>query len=250
MERPRTARERARQELTREIKELALRQLAESGAADLSLRAIARELGMVSSALYRYFRSRDELLTALIVDAYDDLADALVEADEALPPDRHRERWVATCTATRTWARREPHRFHLVYGSPVPGYRAPADTVAPAERVMRAFARILDDAAAAGALESRERRKKEQRDDPDGRVDDGVPDAGLQAQLRTVGAVLAGHVPAAVLADLVAGFAELVGIVNLELAGHFVGGFEPADALFRHVVERRADTLGLPVAAS
>ena len=81
----RTARERARAELTREIKEEARRQLAASGAQGLSLRSVARELGMVSSALYRYFRSRDELLTALIIDAYEALGGAAEAASSALP---------------------------------------------------------------------------------------------------------------------------------------------------------------------
>ena len=79
--RPPTARERARAELTREIKETARRHLAEHGAAALSLRAVAREIGMVSSAVYRYFPSRDDLLTALLVDAYDAVADAAEEAE-------------------------------------------------------------------------------------------------------------------------------------------------------------------------
>ena len=71
-----TARQRARAELTREIKEAARRQLAAVGAQQLSLRAVARELGMVSSAVYRYFPSRDDLLTALIIDAYDSIGEA------------------------------------------------------------------------------------------------------------------------------------------------------------------------------
>jgi len=77
---PRTARERARAELTREIKEAARRQLAATGADGISLRAVARELGMASSALYRYYPSRDDLLTALIIDAYDAVGDAAEQA--------------------------------------------------------------------------------------------------------------------------------------------------------------------------
>src|ERR1700744_1415209 len=91
---PRTARERARTELTREIKEEARRQLAAAGADGLSLRAVARELGMVSSALYRYYPSRDELLTALIIDAYDAIG-AAVEDAIAAAPGPARDGWVA-----------------------------------------------------------------------------------------------------------------------------------------------------------
>src|SRR5215218_139210 len=73
-------RARVRQELTSEIKAVARRQLATEGA-NLSLRAVARELGMVSSAVYRYFPSRDDLLTALMIDAYHDMGDAIDAAE-------------------------------------------------------------------------------------------------------------------------------------------------------------------------
>ena len=99
---PPTARERVRAELTAEITDAARRQLAEVGAAALSLRAVAREVGMVSSAVYRYFPSRDELLTRLIIESYDALGAAAEEADDpSLPP---RERWLAVCRAVRGWA--------------------------------------------------------------------------------------------------------------------------------------------------
>src|SRR5579875_3826393 len=101
----RTARERARAELTREIKEEARRQLAAAGASGLSLRAVARELGMVSSALYRYYPSRDDLLTALIIDAYDAVGDAAEAAIASAAPGPARQRWTAACHAIRDWAR-------------------------------------------------------------------------------------------------------------------------------------------------
>src|SRR3954451_7681714 len=119
----RTARERVRAELTKEITDIARRQLATEGAGGLSLRAVARELGMVSSAIYRYFPSRDDLLTALIVDAYDDLGTCA----EASVADGAREsalvRWQGVCRAVRAWALAHPHEYALLYGSPVPGYR-------------------------------------------------------------------------------------------------------------------------------
>ncbi|MGH3408691.1 MAG: TetR/AcrR family transcriptional regulator, partial [Streptosporangiaceae bacterium] len=160
------ARERARAQLTREIKEEARRQVAAGGAQQLSLRAVARELGMVSSALYRYYPSRDELLTALIIDAYDSLgaaaeaavtdsavADSAVAdsavADSAVADAARssvRERWRACCRAVRDWARARPHEYALIYGSPVPGYEAPPQTVAPAARVPVALGGLLAEA--------------------------------------------------------------------------------------------------------
>lgn len=145
---PRTARERARAEITAEIIETGRRHLATDGAAGLSLRAIARELGMASSAVYRYMASRDELLTKLIIDAYDSLG-AATEAMEAL---RDRSdlfgRWSAICEAVRSWAIANPNEYALIYGSPVPGYVAPPDTVAPASRVSSLLVQILIEAVA------------------------------------------------------------------------------------------------------
>src|SRR3712207_6501458 len=147
---PSTVRERVRAELTAEITAAARRQLAEVGAAALSLRAVARELGMASSALYRYFPSRDDLLTRLIVDGYDALGAAAEDADD--PEESARDRWTAVCRAVRTWARAHPHEYALLYGSPVPGYRAPRDTVPAASRVGVVLGRIVGDAARDGAL--------------------------------------------------------------------------------------------------
>ena len=141
-------RSRVRAQLTQEIKDEARRQLAEAGASALSLRAVARELGMVSSGIYRYFKSRDDLLTALIIDAYDSLG-AEVEAAEALcEPTDFAGRWGACCHGVRNWALRQPHEYALIYGSPVPGYRAPVDTNSPASRVTQALVAIIREAAA------------------------------------------------------------------------------------------------------
>ncbi|MGH3171774.1 MAG: TetR/AcrR family transcriptional regulator, partial [Trebonia sp.] len=169
-----TARERARAELTREIKEEAKRQLAASGANGLSLRAVARSLGMVSSALYRYFPSRDDLLTALIIDAYNSMGTAVEEAisSSADAGDSARGRWAAACRTVRNWATARPHEYALIYGSPVPGYRAPAATIGPAARVPVAFIGILRGAAAGPGLET-----------PAGGVPFGGPVAGQAAKI-------------------------------------------------------------------
>src|SRR3954469_2256357 len=122
-----------RVEITRTIQATARRPLAEVGPAALSLRAIARDVGMVSSAVYRYFPSRDELLTALIVQAYDELGDAVERADTpAADRDDLAGRVGALCPAIHDGARANPHEYALVYGSPVPGYAAPDTTVASA----------------------------------------------------------------------------------------------------------------------
>ena len=146
-----TARERVRAELIREITEIARRQLATEGAAGLSLRAVAREMGMVSSAIYRYFKSRDDLLTTLIIDGYNAVGTAVEKAEAACPPADFAGRWLAACRAVRTWALAHPHEYALVYGSPVPGYEAPEQTIGPASRAAAVFGKIIGDAYRAGA---------------------------------------------------------------------------------------------------
>ena len=136
----------SRERIEAQIIELGRRHLVEHGAAGLSLRAIARDLGMVSSAVYRYVSSRDELLTLLLVDAYSELADAVDRARDAMS-----EVWsddvIAIAQAARHWAIAHPASWALLYGSPVPGYHAPADrTVGVGTRVVGA----LFDAVAAG----------------------------------------------------------------------------------------------------
>jgi AcrR family transcriptional regulator len=135
----------ARDRIERRIIELGRRHLVTEGAAGLSLRAIARDLGMVSSAVYRYVGSRDELLTLLLVDAYTELADAVDGARATA--GSWRDRLHAMARAARGWAVDHPARWALLYGSPVPGYRAPAErTLGPGTRVVAA----LFDAVAAG----------------------------------------------------------------------------------------------------
>src|SRR3954454_7856799 len=143
---PRTARERVRIELTNEIKDVARRQLAVHGSAGLSLRAVARAVGMVSSAVYRYFPSRDELLTALIIDAYAAVGMAVTDAEAAVRRNDPIGRWMAACGALRTWAIATPHEYALIFGSPVPGYRAPQDTIDPATIVPVVLLKIIADA--------------------------------------------------------------------------------------------------------
>jgi AcrR family transcriptional regulator len=227
-----TARERARAEITAEIKDAARRQLAATGA-QLSLRAVARELGMVSSALYRYFPSRDDLLTALIIDAYDALAAAAEQAGAAAgaqPGATARDQWRACCHAVRGWARAHPPEYALIYGSPVPGYHAPQETVPHAARVAAALAVILTGARADGPA------------GPGGRPLPGQ----LAAQARALAAAVAPGVPAPVAARGLIAWTQLFGMISFELFGQLVGSADPADDFFAFAIEQTADLVGLP----
>jgi AcrR family transcriptional regulator len=226
-----TARERARAELTREIKLQARRQLAAHGAQGLSLRAVARELGMVSSAIYRYFPSRDDLLTTLIIEAYDALGESAEAASAGPPPSDIRGRWRAACHAVRSWAAAHPHEYALIYGSPVPGYRAPRDTVAPATRAVRVLGGLLADAGPA--------MRNVAGSSP------ALPPE-LAEQSALVADAIAPGVPPAVIARALTAWTQLFGMISFELFGQFVGSLEPADSFFGYAVDRMADLVGLP----
>ncbi|MBK9558781.1 MAG: TetR/AcrR family transcriptional regulator [Candidatus Microthrix subdominans] len=149
---PTGVRARARAEFVGEIKAAARSQLRTDGADSLSLRAVARQLGVASSALYRYFPSRDDLLTALISDAYGDLASAAERATVESAGKPFVERWVSLARAIRSWALKHRHEYALIYGSPVPGYVAPPETAQPARRLTSTWLSVLTDAAADGEL--------------------------------------------------------------------------------------------------
>lgn len=141
----------ARDRIEAEIIEIGRGHLITEGAAGLSLRAVARDLGMVSSAIYRYVASRDDLLTLLLVDAYDELADAVEAAAAADPGADWPDRMVAMAHAARAWAVDQPARWALLYGSPVPGYRAPADiTVGPGTRMIVSVLAVVAEGILAG----------------------------------------------------------------------------------------------------
>jgi len=225
---PRTARERARAEITAEILAAARRYLATDGAPALSLRAIARDLGMASSALYRYFKNRDDLLTRLVIDAYDSLGSAAEASEAAVDRADLPGRFAATCQAVRTWALANPNEYALIYGSPVPGYIAPADTVGPAIRVSALLLRVLIDAAGPGRP-------------PAGDAWDAVaPDAA--AALAPVLSQLPPGIPTALVQRGLMVWTGLFGVVSFELYGqlHQVVGEDPADrdAFFSECVRR------------
>ncbi|MDF3299321.1 TetR/AcrR family transcriptional regulator [Streptomyces tropicalis] len=222
------ARARARTEITAAIKDEARRQLAAEGASKLSLRAVARALGMVSSALYRYFPSRDDLLTALIIDAYDSLGGAAETAHAAVAGAGELDRWTAVCEAVRGWALDHPHEYALIYGSPVPGYTAPRTTVLPAARVGLLLVGIVRDAHGRGALAA-----------------PPLP-GGLREEAARIAADLAPELPPEAALALVAAWAQLFGLVGFELFGQFERVVEERAPFFRHAAVRLAAGVGLP----
>lgn len=221
-------RARVRAELTKEIADVARKHLAESGAAALSLRAVARELGMASSAVYRYFPSRDDLLTTLIVDAYGALGDAVEAADAAAGPELM-DRWRAACGAVRDWALAHPHEWALVYGSPVPGYAAPQATTLAAARAPQVLIGIVSAGIAAGVVT-----------DP-GEGSDAALHPGLTADLG-----LPTGPTASLGSRAVHVWGSLIGTVSCELFGQFVNVVDDLDRNYADTVDRFAQLMCLP----
>ena len=206
-------REKAREHTRQAILAAARTELARAGGVGLSMRAIARDVGVVSSAVYRHFPTREALLTAMILESYQGLAQVLAAVDEDTPAGR----WRALAQAFREWAVQRPQEFQLVYGTPIPDYQAPPETVPAAAAVAAPFLATVTGpvpqfAAATPTPEL---------------VQDGEPSAA-----------------AAVVAEL----AALVGTLTLELSGHLVGVVDPA-ALYDGLVTRQLDTLGLSAPA-
>lgn len=219
-------RERARAEHTAEIVRLARVQVESEGASSLSLRAIARELGMVSSAIYRYFASRDELLTKLIIDSYDRLGEEVEAADAGV---RRRTdflgRWRAMSHAIRQWALAHPAEYALLFGTPVPGYAAPQDTIGPASRYTIVLIRLIVEMEGAGH-----------------RSADKVPVALRRdyARFRQRFDVAASD---AMLMGGMAAWANMMGAINLELFGHLHNVIDTPGALFEAVVAQQGRLL-------
>ncbi len=226
-EQPLSRRARYRAATREEAKGIALRQLAAGGGEAVSLNAIGKEMGVSGPALYRYFASRDALLTELIVDAYGDLA-ATIEAadvaarqgDEAAP----RERLRAFAAAFRAWALAQPHRYLLLYGTPVPGYVAPAGTVDLARRI------LIPVLVALAALPA-----------PATAADPRL--SALDAQFALWARETDQQTPGPVLRRSMAWWTRLHGAISLEIEGHFAGmGFDPA-LLYAAEVEALLDAM-------
>jgi AcrR family transcriptional regulator len=204
-----TRRERYRQETLAEIKQLAMQQVIRGGTEALSLNAIAKAMGMSGAALYRYFASRDDLLAELIVDAYHDLADELQAAARqgASPMARFR----GVTGAYRTWALAEPHRYRLVFSSPVgSGQLEPGRVIPAAQRSMDVFLSVLAEVSGSPSAAA-------------------VP-SGLHTQLEAWHARSgASALPPDILLRALLAWTRLHGVLSLELDGHLTAtGIDPA----------------------
>ncbi len=193
------------------IKETAREQISRNGAAALSLRAIARELSITAPAIYNYYPSRDDLVTALIVDAYHALAAALAAARDT-EQGSHAERIMASARAYRNWALAYPEEYSLIFGTPIPGYEAPMEITGPAAAAsMSVLIQVLDAAYQDGKLAP-------------GEI---APSLGEMLGPWTEKMDYAG--PPAIIHLALASWALIHGLVSLELFGHLTPSPEYGD---------------------
>ncbi|MFH8462650.1 TetR/AcrR family transcriptional regulator [Streptomyces sp. NPDC017991] len=208
-------RQRRRAAATREILDAAERQIAESGPAALSLRAVARSLGMTVQALYHYFPSRDELVTALITKAYEALGDAVQAAIDASREDSPLERVVTAAEGYRRWAVDHPERFQLLYGTPLRYYEAPVEgaTTRAVRRMSAIFEREMFDGFTPAQLAA---------------VDDSDLSPVFVAYLDQLPPTGEDALPPAVTALVMSAWGHMHGLVVLEVFGHttFLGAHQ------------------------
>lgn len=222
-----SARQRVHQAVRADIVAEARRQLADASAASLSLRAVARDLGMAPSAMYRYFASRDELLTALILEAYDAMGEMADHA--ARSAGTAANRLASVFRAVRGWAQAHPHEYALLFGTPVPGYRAPELTVGSASRVTGVMASLVMDAQRAGELEPAKIPP--------------ISDA-MAAQAQPVAQTVLPGVPLPIVARSLVVWGFLYGQISFELFGRMEGIISDADVLFDFAITTMLDMLG------
>jgi AcrR family transcriptional regulator len=220
-----SVRDRRRAETVHEIKGAALEQLAEGGPGGLSLRGVARAVGMTVQSLYHYFASRDALLTALVVDGHRELAGAVREAAEASRGRPHAERLFAASNAYRRWALANRPAFLLLYGTPVPGYEAPSgeEVTGASAALAPPFIEVVFD-----GWDTEELARVPLR-----------PGAERLVEVDTRRVPL----PAGALALLYELRAQMHGFVMLELTGHLAPMGDYGEELFRGMMDRSAEEL-------
>ena len=233
----RSRRERLRAQTFNEIKQTARYQMREHGAASISLRAIAREMGMSAPAIYRYFANYSELITSLIIDAFTSLADALEKADQRIvaaasdlnSAETHHNRLKTLGLTYRDWATKWPQDYLLIFGTPLPNYTAAVEQTEPAtQRVYQSLITVLASAQNNGHLKSAESRTQS-----------APATAALQAKWQTTSS---SELSPEVVQAAVAYLAMLEGLVSMELAQRF----ESVSAeIFPHMLDQQLTNLGL-----
>ena len=232
---PVSRRQRLHDATAEEIKTVARDLMVREGSSSLNLRAVARELGMTPSGLYRYFPSRDAILTALITDAYDAVGEAVEHAVEQAPVDGTCTGILAAVHAFRRWALEHPQEYGLIYGTPVPGYEAPAEqTMAAAMRTNSALLGLMAGAVQMGMIQLP--------------PDDSVPEMlrGMLAEMAEMEHKAEIGLPVAGWAVAMQFWVVLYGAINAEVFGHMPPPvLDHAAEFFDHTMRRALAVMGV-----
>jgi AcrR family transcriptional regulator len=215
-----------------EIKAAARRQMAQYGTAGLSLRGIARELGVTAPAIYNYFPRLEDLITALIVDTFTALAEAMEAAEAEIESDRPYDKIMALCLAYREWAVAHPLDFQLIYGNPIPGYHAPEELTIPlARRPFLGLFRCFIGAHQSGELTI----------PAEYQVLPPATAEGIAAWKRLSGI----EMPDALVGLLMSGWSRVHGMVMLELFHHIQPLVGDGETFYRYEIDAFAERLGV-----
>lgn len=214
------------------IKEGAFRHVRDRGALTLSPDAVAEALGEEAAELRRHVADRDALLTLLVVDAYDGMGDYAERAVRASAESGATplERWVAVCRAIRDWAMENPHKYELIYGTNVPGYDAPPETMVAGARTATALIEVLRDASERGALEVGDAEK---------------PPRPVQAAVEGLVDGMAAGLPEPVVTRLLVAWTQLFGMVGFSVFGHIVAFGEDPGAFVQHAARVTGRFVGI-----
>ncbi|HXX76931.1 MAG TPA: TetR/AcrR family transcriptional regulator [Ktedonobacteraceae bacterium] len=224
-------RERQHAAIREEIKETARKLMEEHGTGGITTRSIAREMGLTAPALYHYFASRDELITALIVDAFNALADTLQEVSEQAEGEGTGEQLRKVLLAYRQWALAHPADFQLIYGNPIPGYEAPREVTVPA--AVRGFRVLVP-------LVEQLLGKNHGHSSSDGSSIIPEAHAFLSEQITREGYPVS---PEALYLTIV-GWTRIHGIIMLELFNHLQPTIGDVDAFYRSEIDILLKSIG------
>lgn len=230
-----TRRDRVRAATVTEIKDTARAILVSEGSDGLSLRAIAREMGMTAPALYRYFPSREDLIVGLIADLYDELVETMEAARDEHPPAAAPLQLAAASRAFRRWALANPREFGLLFGSPIPGIEVRKDDANPANQAAERFGRLF------GGLIARIYLTR-----PFPIPADDEIDPALREELRAWCSALPVELPLGAGQVFLSCWIRLYGMVAMEVFGHLTFALPDAEPMFEVELTDLAHKLGFP----
>jgi hypothetical protein len=228
-------RDRVRAETTVEIKQTARRILVEQGPEAVTLRAIARDMGVTAPALYRYFDSHEELVRRVVGDIFGELADkihAAIEAAGAASDGDLAEKMAAACQGFRQWALAHKAEFALLFGTPLPGINVEDDDLT--EECARKFAGTFY------ALFLELWRKNPFPVPPPEEID-----PGLREQLARYRDGIGADVPLGALLTFLRCWVRLYGIVSMEVFGHLGFALDDPAPIFEITLAELARLVGL-----